>query len=68
MKYDKCNHCMNFNKCDYITCRIEEDAKMRKEVRNATIDEFVEKMKYEFGNDEIHNVIDEIAKKMKAGE
>ena len=31
------------------------------------IDDFAEKMKYEYGNDEIHETIDEIAEQLKAG-
>ena len=32
------------------------------------IDDFAEKMKYEYGSDEIHETIDEIAEQLKAGE
>ncbi len=31
------------------------------------IDDFAEKMKYEYGSDEIHETIDEIAEQLKAG-
>ena len=34
---------------------------------NKAIDDFVEKMKYEYGSDEIHETIDEISKQLKAG-
>ena len=37
---------MNENKCDYITCRIEHDA----EIRAKAIDEFANKMKWEYEN------------------
>ena len=32
-----------------------------------TIDDFAEKMKYEYGSNEIHDTIDEIAEQLKAG-
>lgn len=32
-----------------------------------TIDDFAEKMKYEYGSNEIHETIDEIAEQLKAG-
>ena len=41
---EKCRGCMNENKCDYITCRIEEI----KEIRNKTIDEFLCALKKEY--------------------
>ena len=34
---------------------------------NKAIDDFAEKMKYEYGSDEIHETIDEISKQLKAG-
>ena len=34
---------------------------------NKAIDDFAEKMKYEYGSDEIHETIDEIAEQLKAG-
>lgn len=34
---------------------------------NKAIDDFVEKMKYEYGSDEIHKTIDEMAEELKAG-
>ena len=38
-----------------------------KEMYCKGIDDFAEKMKYEYGNDEIHETIDEIAEQLKAG-
>ena len=35
---------------------------------NKAIDNFAEKMKYEYGSDEIHETIDEIAEQLKAGD
>lgn len=35
---------------------------------NKAIDDFAEKMKYEYGSDEIHETIDEIAGQLKAGD
>lgn len=35
---------------------------------NKAINNFAEKMKYEYGSDEIHETIDEIAEQLKAGE
>ena len=35
---------------------------------NKAIDNFAEKMKYEYGSDEIQETIDEIAEQLKAGE
>lgn len=37
------------------------------EIRAKAIDEFAERMKYEYGSDEIHETIDEIAEQMKGG-
>lgn len=37
------------------------------EIYNKAIDDFVEKMKYEYGSDEIHETIDEIAEQLKVG-
>lgn len=37
-------------------------------VYNKAIDNFAERMKYEYGSDEIHETIDEIAEQLKAGE
>lgn len=34
---------------------------------NKGIDDFAEKMKYEYGSNEIHETIDEIAEELKAG-
>lgn len=34
---------------------------------NKAIDDFAEKMKYEYGSNEIHETIDEIAEQLKAG-
>ena len=58
---EKCRGCMYENACNYITCRKEE----YKTFRNKIVDEFAKKLKYEFGSDEIHEVIDEVAKSMK---
>ncbi len=38
-----------------------------KEMYCKGIDDFAKKMKYEYGNDEIHETIDEIAEELKAG-
>ena len=38
---EKCRGCMYENKCDYITCRIEEANKREIEIRNNTIDECI---------------------------
>ena len=38
-----------------------------KEMYCKGVDDFAEKMKYEYGNDEIHETIDEIAEQLKAG-
>ena len=39
-----------------------------REIYYKAIDDFAEKMKYEYGSDEIHETIDEIAEQLKAGE
>ena len=39
-----------------------------KEMYCKGVDDFAEKMKYEYGNDEIHETIDEIAEQLKAGD
>lgn len=43
---EKCRGCMNENKCDYITCRIEEE----KEIRNKTIEECINDFADWFGH------------------
>ena len=45
-----------------------EDVNMFQLGYNKAIDDFVEKMKYEYGSDEIHKTIDKISKQLKAGE
>lgn len=44
-----------------------EDVNMFQLGYNKAIDDFAEKMKYEYGSDEIHETIDEIAEQLKAG-
>ena len=46
----------------------KEGNNLLKRERNKAIDDFAEKMKYEYGSDEIHETIDEISKQLKAGE
>lgn len=43
---EKCRGCMNENKCDYITCRIEEE----KEIRNKAIAECINDFADWFGH------------------
>ena len=53
----------NYDNCHNATCK----RKSRKDGYEQAIDDFTEKMKYEYGSDEIHDAIDEIAEKLKAG-
>ena len=50
--------------CRYDVSSFEE---LIANARNKAIDDFAEKMKYEYGSDEIHETIDEIAEQLKAG-
>lgn len=36
-------------------------------IRTKAIDDFAKKLKYEYGSDEIHETIDEIAERLKVG-
>ena len=45
-----------------------EDVNMFQLGYNKAIDDFAEKMKYEYGSDEIHETIDELAEQLKAGD
>lgn len=42
---EKCRGCMNENRCDYITCRIEEN----KQIRNQAIDDCINAFANWFG-------------------
>ena len=43
----------------------EKQKQIYKQIRADAIDDFAEKMKYEYGSDEIHETIDEIAEQLK---
>ena len=57
-----------------MICEIPKDTEvlqiditeLKKQIRADAIDDFAEKMKYEYGSDEIHETIDEIAEQLKA--
>ena len=51
--------------CKYDVSSFEE---LVANARNKAIDDFAEKMKYEYGSNEIHETIDEIAEQLKAGD
>ena len=55
---------MRYKERDCWKCILKEYTKT---VYNKAIDDFVEKMKYEYGSDEINETIDEIAEELKAG-
>lgn len=48
--------------------KVRKLAKENQEIRNAVIDEFAERLKYEYGSDEIHETIDKIAEEMRGAE
>ena len=50
--------------CKYDVSSFEE---LVANARNKAIDDFAEKMKYEYGSNEIHETIDEIAEQLRAG-
>ena len=53
-----------------INCTVEECIPLEQALKaeyNKAIDDFAEKMKYEYGSNEIHETIDEIAEQLKAG-
>ena len=67
-KYYDYNHQVN----DYdVLVNLTEIANLillqNKTSYNKAIDDFAEKMKYEYGSDEIHETIDEIAEQLKEG-
>lgn len=67
-----CENCLAKNHCDVLpysnNCNeVRAIAEHDRVVYNKAIDDFAEKMKYEYGSDEIHETIDEIAEQLKAG-
>ena len=72
MKDTRCNVFRDASKCKENDCKgcparlvenkyREHDA----EIRAKAITEFAERVKYEFGSDEIHKIIDEIATELR---
>ena len=67
-----CENCLAKNHCDVLpysnNCNeVRAMEKYDKQVYNKAIDDFAEKMKYEYGSDEINETIDELAEQLKAG-
>lgn len=47
---EKCRGCMNENKCDYITCRIEEEKEIRNKAIEECINDFADWFGYNYQN------------------